>query len=394
MGTGPATAEGSGARRRPWRRRALLLAILLLLVPLCAELGSRLILAVRTGNSGYLSYPSNAPREMLTLTEASGNDLPPPPNRPAHRHYERLRPGLHEFRLGPSGDVEHVFTINPQGFRGRNFGDPPRARRQLVCMGGSAVFSGLCPEGQSWPEVLERLYRERHGEGAVSVVNRGLPGMSLRDVVDLFEKDVVSRNPDLVIVYSAYNSIFDAKVVIDLRPETTSPIHRLLWGRSLYYTTMLNRYMVRRQRAEGVTAAIESQVAAYREDLDRLTALAQAHDVNLLFVVQALLDPDRIRPERLVDNLEAGSLDEYHDLAPMFRENRPTHQALNGALIEHAREHGIPLVDPRAAMLDGPDPEDHFQVSLHLTPAGAERLAGEIVRQVDAEYGSLEALVE
>lgn len=383
------------ARPSRRRRRVAALALLLMLVPLCAEGGSRLILAIRTGNAGYLSYPSHAPVEMLALTEPAGDELPPPPkpSRPGS-HYVRYQPGMHEFRLGPSGPVEHEIAINRDGFRGRTFGDPGGGRRELVCMGGSAVFSGLCPEGQSWPEVLERLYRVKLGPGQVSVLNRGLPGMSLTDVVDLFEADVAVRRPDLVIVYSAYNSVHHAKVVVDLRPETTSFAHRLLWGRSLYYTTMLNRYLVRTQYDRKVSAAHEAQAEDYVEDLSRLTALADTHDVPLLYVVQALLDPDRIRLERIRDNLEGGRLDEYHDLAPRFRQNLAAHGVLNEAMIDHARTHGVPLVDPRPAMLDVPFPEDHFQVSLHLTPAGAEQLAAEIVRQVDEHHGSLDALIE
>lgn len=396
MGTDPHTADTPDERPQPrrWRRRAAAVAILLLLVPLSAEMGSRLILAVRTGDTGYLSYPSNAPVEMLTVTDRSATDLPPPPApaRPGSS-YVRYQPGIHEFRLGPSGPVEHEITINADGFRGRTFGDPGGGRRELVCMGGSAVFSGLCPEGQSWPEVLEAGWEQKLGPGQISVINRGLPGMSLRDVGDLFVSDVAVRRPDLVVVYSAYNSIFQGKVVVDLRPQTTSFVHRMLWGRSLYYTTMLNRHLVRTQVPKGVTAAIESQVSAYVEDLERLTARAKEHDVALLYVVQAMLDPDRIRLERIRGNLEGGRLDEYHELAPMFRERLATHSALNEALIEHAAAHGVPLVDPRPALLDCPWPEDHFQVALHLTPAGAQQLAAEIARQVDEHHGSLDALI-
>ena len=382
-------------RPRRWLRRAAGLLLVLGLVLLCAEGGSRLILAVRTGNPGYLTYPRHPPVEMQALTSPA--DLPPASGtdpRAFHGTYERLTPGVHEFRRGPGAEVEHEITINQDGFRGRTFGDPPGARWELVCMGGSSTFCGSIPMGGSWPEVLERVYVERYGAGSVAVINRGIPGMSLLDVVELFEEDVADRKPDLVLIYSTYNSVLGAAVRVDLRPATTSPLHRLLWGRSLYYTTMLNRHLVRQQRREALSSAIESQVAAYVEGLDRLRELARDAEVRLLYVVQPLLDPDRVQPERIRHRLNDGDLEQFEFLAPKFREDLPVHEALNQAMIDHAGAHDVPLVDPRSALLDVADPENYFQIALHLTPAGAEKLATEIVRSVDERYGSLEVLIE
>jgi len=353
------------------------LLFLCLITPLLAEAGARVIYAVQYGNAGYLTYPTNAPLapDAIAISIAVPNDHRPTP-RP---------PGWHAY--GPPDAVQHWLPINARGFRGRDVADPKGADLRVVCLGGSSTFSGECAAGESYPEVLEALWNEQLGHGAVEVFNMGMIGYSTAEIAPLLRDEVVGQDVDLVTVCSAYNNL-QGLGLLDLR-EGIAPWHRRqLWGRSLFYTVVYNGW-----RARGtLNRPWDTMVRRYRADLDAMIDVARDHDVELLFVLQPLADARRVKRQVLVERMN-GSVDDLDWIVAEFERASEWHGPLQQEMVDVAERHGVSWIDPRPRLVDHPEPEDHFHAFLHLTPGGSRVMAEEIQRLVDEEYGGLRSLV-
>lgn len=99
-----------------------------------------------------------------------------------------------------------TISINSMGFRDREVGAtaPPGVTRILAV--GDSFTIGLGVEGhEAWPKVLERRLNEAR-PGSFEVLNLGVPGYNLRQVVRHLQRHLDLR-PDLVIYLFASNDI-------------------------------------------------------------------------------------------------------------------------------------------------------------------------------------------
>jgi hypothetical protein len=75
--------------------------------------------------------------------------------------------------------------------------------RSLVAFGDSIVEGYAQPEG--WPEMLARDLGQRYP--AVVVLNAGISGNTAGDGLSRLERDVLSRDPDLVLISFGLNDM-------------------------------------------------------------------------------------------------------------------------------------------------------------------------------------------
>lgn len=369
------------------RRRWLFAAVMILAVPLAAEVGARAWYSLRYGDPTYALYPWLTPL-ALSETRLDGPQLSGGQQSELGAPVA-LTPGEHRVQSGPL--LDHVVDINASGYRGPDFAEPRTARWRVAAVGGSSTFSGEVPMGRAYPAVMEALWTERHGPGSVEVVNRGLSGASLGDLLDVVEHHVLPHEPDLITVYSAFNSLRLARVSVDLR-EGAAPLHRrLFYGRSLYYTVLTLAYGSRASEARqgGPQHHDKDEVfRRYEADLEALVARTRAAGVALLFVQQGLLEPTLARAEVVAERVGEARVGEHLD---QFRGYTRRHRRLGQIMDEVAERHGVPVVDPRPALLGVTYPDEHFWVGIHLTTEGSRVLAEEVVRQVE-ELGGLEVV--
>ncbi len=355
--------------------------LLTLLSPLIAEGIARAWYAGTTGDTGYLTFPDGGPFALQRHALYGGPD---------DGSLRPLNPGWNEVYL------RHSIWVNESGFRGRDFGDEPAALHEVVTLGGSSTLSADCPDGSSWPEILEQRLNERHGEGSFAVVNRGMNGWAPSQVADLVEDDIAAREPAALIVYSAFNAIDYAGLRIDLR-RGVAPWHtRLLYGRSLYYTLLFHRYLQEQRREAGLSPEgnrdPEQTVRRYRQDLERLAHAASEEGIVVVFVLQALADATALRPELMTTENDARPQDEnWDDLVEAFAASQPLHDRLVAEMTAVAEERGLVLIDPRPALLA--EPEANFAFALHLLPPGATILADEIDTGLGSYEGGLLGLI-
>ncbi len=350
-----------------------------MLVPLATELGARGIYAIRTGNAGYLGYPYTAP----VTADAIAVSI----KAPIHQRRGTLEPGTHPLYV--DGELLHTLEINSSGYRGRDIAGPKEAGVRIVSLGGSSTMSSECPEGQTYPDLLEEALDAAAGDpSATEVMNMGMVGYSSADVASLFERTAAREPTDLVTVCSAFNDAFSSHA-LDVRPGIGAWYTRALWGRSVFYTVMHNQAVARRHAAQ----PWETTRARYRAALEDMVAVGRRRGVQVLFVLQPLADLDRMDLRVIEERLSRRGEGGLDSIRRTVQESRGRQLELCDLMVEVAEARGAPWVDPRPALVEAPHPEQLFHAFLHLTPEGSRVMAEEIARQIEARYGGLDGVL-
>jgi lysophospholipase L1-like esterase len=218
------------------------------------------------------------------------------------RHY-KFPPG-YQLR-NASGQGGETATINARGFRGSDF-DPakPRGTFRIVCLGESSTFGFHNGDTETFPYLLEKALRERPQSARAEVINAGFPYYNTGSILSLLQSEVIGYEPDVIILYSAYN---DASW-----PLHVGAISRLAsWFQehSILYLLTKEHVLDEREllkwkgrfvrlvlRQAGTQEAFRTQtpqiVARYRKNVEAIIAIAKAHGVDLVDNV-AVLDKDR-----------------------------------------------------------------------------------------------------
>jgi len=109
-----------------------------------------------------------------------------------------------------------TFFINEFGYRGPSFlPQKPEGVCRIVILGGSAVFDQNARPGNDWPHLVQKSLRKM-GYSGVEVINGGVPGHATFDSLGRLYSQIWVFNPDLVILYNAWN---DVKYFRTLTPE-------------------------------------------------------------------------------------------------------------------------------------------------------------------------------
>jgi lysophospholipase L1-like esterase len=364
----PADAKGRSQGTRLRTSLRLLLAILSMLVLL--EIGARLLLPARS----YEDWR----RSSLRYTYEPF-------------YHWSLRAG--EYR-SPGGRIR----INSYGLRGDEFTpekEPDTIR--ILVLGGSAAFNYHAAGGQTWPRRLE-AYLRRSLNRKVEVINAGTPGYSLYQSSMRFQHQLVSLDPDLVLVYHLWNDltlfwIEDAGEIVDRwdlhgRYNEVStlldpfPFLDALCARSQFVTHLrfaglglLKR--LRRVDEEGwVHRVLDKRVtpaglAFYRSNLERVADTSASRGIPLGIIDQALLPvPESTRLERRRIRYEYTGFD-HSRLLEAIADGLAVNREV--ALRKGVWQLGVEGV-PRNLR--------HMRDHVHLTDAGLVRLVAILAPQV------------
>lgn len=124
----------------------------------------------------------------------------------------------------PGGEREVVYTVDAAGHRGAPV--PPRAedpdgRLRIAVVGDSFTFGSLVSDDETLPAQLER---ELEAAGhAARVINLGVPGYQLRQLVATLELRVPHYEPDLVLLCLYVNDTIKTAPTYDGRAVITDP---------------------------------------------------------------------------------------------------------------------------------------------------------------------------
>lgn len=126
---------------------------------------------------------------------------------------ERVPDPLIGFRLVPGNprqryvnadgtETQVAYTINAEGWRGRPVREqkPPGTLR-IAVLGDSFVFGTGVPDEGTLPRTLERDFEEQPLPGLrVQVLNFGVPGYGIEQLLPRLERDAARYDPDVVLV--------------------------------------------------------------------------------------------------------------------------------------------------------------------------------------------------
>jgi lysophospholipase L1-like esterase len=284
--------------------------------------------------------------------------------------------GRYPLRLRPGGDghlMESRIVINQHGFRGRELDEYAVDAYRIVALGESTTFGcTLLPEDKPWPELLEKLIRERlRPHRPVHVINAGVPAYTLADNVRRFEAELLPLRPDLIISYHGYNgfSLLRSAVppIAGDHPSTYQRRPLVLLAQlehRLHQRSLRNPSQAPRPTTADRQSLLETDYAARYRDLIRLAETAGAQLALCTFAMA-------------VDGQSATDLLEFYRPAfPAVRWQVAANEAHSSLLQELQREHPhIVRIDTGPA-LDGQ--HEHYIDLVHLTQEGRERLAESI----------------
>lgn len=203
--------------------------------------------------------------------------------------------------------------INAQGFRGRDWPDikEPGVTR-IACLGCSCTLGGQ----ESYPQRLERLLAEAGLPGRYEVLNAGVGSSSTHQLLQILERHILPRRPDVLVIYSGWNDLAVHDGRRDARHRLPAPWQRKL--QALLQPSHLYRFL---GHLAGRSARAHPEqrvpVQAYEQNLRRLVALGRQQGARVLLCTFVDgLDP-RVIARRV--SRQPGPHDWQHDLYRVYR---------------------------------------------------------------------------
>ena len=107
----------------------------------------------------------------------------------------------------PSQATGRGYRIGDRGYRGEDLETQPSVDAcRVAVVGGSAAFDLGADRGEDWPHLVEKILRDR-GHAGVEVLNAGVPGHSSADAVGKIYAQLWLYEPDVILLYNAWNDI-------------------------------------------------------------------------------------------------------------------------------------------------------------------------------------------
>ncbi len=209
---------------------------------------------------------------------------------------------------------------------------------RIAMIGGSTTANLNLSFDENWPGKLGTLLQQALPGKTIRVINAGVPGFDTAQSMGNLALRVVPFNPDVVIIYHAYNDLKAIRTNIAYNPDY-SHIHRKPYGfhkeppwfvrlldRCMFYVRMRNKY--RQLSAMNTPAGSEDgkerlravpllAARTFEQHLQSLVAIAQAGGAKVVLSSYATLhDPQRDYGNRdVVSALSAMEREELYALA-------------------------------------------------------------------------------
>lgn len=139
----------------------------------------------------------------------------------------------------------------------------------IVAFGSSSTFgTGASDSSLSFPSQMRRELQRVFQGGTIRLINAGIPGHNSVDLDRRLDRDVIAKNPDLVILQTGTNDALQSVPADTVRAATARTISRL---KALGIEVVL----LDSQRFRG-----DGESARYRSYVQLVTDVAQQHGVS------------------------------------------------------------------------------------------------------------------
>jgi lysophospholipase L1-like esterase len=281
----------------------------------------------------------------------------------------------------------------------------PANEIRIATIGASTTANINLSHEDNWPGRLGRLLAEALPEKTIRVINAGVPGFDTAQSIGNLALRVMPFDPDVVIIYHAYNDLKAVRANLDFKPDY-SHIHRKPYGfhkkppwlmralnYSMFYIRVRNGYREYRQqravidnskrtlhRQKRLDSIPAEAVATFESHLRTLVSVARTTGAKVVLSSFATLyDPsvhyDTMQEALLeMDKLQKNELSSIARFTPGLTV-KATLEGIwqyNTILAKIAREQGTGWVD-NAALI--PHSGRYFVDRVHFTKEGAQQMA-------------------
>ena len=154
------------------------------------ELGVRVALYVKSGDSVFLTYG-------FANTISNNNEL-----------YDQIYdPQGNRIYWKCKSSNNQRNPVNSHGFRGAEIMEKCPGKTRVLCFGGSTTYGLTLPYEETYPKLLQQALDLAAGRNHFEVINAGFPAFRLKQIIALYEHEVVNLNPDIVIIMNVFNNL-------------------------------------------------------------------------------------------------------------------------------------------------------------------------------------------
>lgn len=269
-------------------------------------------------------------------------------------------------------------SINKAGFRGPELDSPkPEGRIRIGFLGGSTTFCAEVTDNAStWPHLVTDALREASGGKEIDYVNGGAPGFSSKHSITNLEARVAPQDPDVLVIYHCTNDLnldtieaAEERGIFSGKAEDPSWLGRMSMA---WFLVEKNQRVKARQSREGQELLdvradeLSHQFAARLDTL--LTKAKETADVVAICTFQTKARRDQTPEVQLASFNTSLYYMPYMSVETLL----DGFDEYNRVIREAAERNGVLLIDT-----DGwiPGDSEHFVDSVHMSDAGAERMA-------------------
>ena len=296
-------------------------------------------------------------------------------------------------------DIPHpeamAIQVNSKGYRGREFAakKPPGVKR-IVVLGGSSTFGyRLKGAGSDWPHRLEARLRAA-GLTEVECINAGVPDHTTFDSLGKLYSEIHLYDPDILVLYQGYNDLtyfhrltreqplstlylpyVDRR---DPRYNYTGPVDRVLCCSQLYMKFRTRHVSRRLRRSEERRPAVArfadftpEALRQFRLNLRLICDLGHNIGAKVLLVTQARMIPPELSKEPPREHWEGVRLAREACVR--------AYEACDKVLRSVASEKGAAFLNASEVISDR---KPYFIDVVHLSPEGADKLAGMVAEKL------------
>ncbi|MBN1552924.1 hypothetical protein JW979_15730 [bacterium] len=211
------------------------------------------------------------------------------------------------WRLKPEFFNEsNSISINRQGYRDTEFEhtrDPGTVR--IACMGDSVTYGWKVPQGFTYPDILEEKlnFSRPSDDTQYEVYNFGVPGYSSLQGKILLSKEVVSYNPDILIISYGIN---DSRLALEsdsisyIRNSSSLYNVKAFFMKSNLYHLLQQiwaDWVDQRERRELSRNQIRVTPEEFKSNIETMVSIAKSHSMKVILLSQANTSRnDRLQP--------------------------------------------------------------------------------------------------
>jgi len=266
--------------------------LLVVLIAIFLEVGSRTIFAIKLNDPDIFFYPVLEEKaQVFTYNQFSPTGSLQPQN--SVDGYLKYRPDtqLKMYALDGEGELRPYTTmINNLGFRGRAL-DPKLSHNltRIICLGESSTFGAYNRDETTWPAALERMLNATNNDDRYEVINMGVSESTTKTLSAIILNEVLPLRPDLVLFYGGNNDVaqylFGRKNQIKLS-RSYSFFFELI--RAQYYRSIYHEAVSGSEYADRVFSGASVVGTKFSENLRRAAENLGDSGVNFAIVLQSL----------------------------------------------------------------------------------------------------------